>query len=257
MKRLKFLMVAFTLLMGISLTSCLNSSDSESSFDGYGYMRAKNYMGISWFEDLDGNKYYPTESSLATMKSNYGFDITESDLVLLYYKNVETANTAGKSIQLVGATSVDSYGTEMEETIEDMQVGNAPVVSLTPVDNYGNYRPSLYGAEMVILPISWKMENKVETLAQHTFRLVYVKEAQKDGTELVLYLQHDKGTDTKTDGNALRTKAYDIKNIMNAIKNSTGKYPAKVTIKAKVADDGETMPEAYTDYEIDAGSLNK
>ena len=34
MKQLKFLMVAFTLLMGVSFTSCLNDDAGESMYDG-------------------------------------------------------------------------------------------------------------------------------------------------------------------------------------------------------------------------------
>ena len=53
MKQLKFLMVAFTLLMGVSFTSCLNDDAGESMYDGIGYVRT--VMG-SYFIDLYGNK---------------------------------------------------------------------------------------------------------------------------------------------------------------------------------------------------------
>lgn len=49
MKQLKFLMVAFTLLMGVSFTSCLNDDAGESMYDGIGYVRT--VMG-SYFIDL-------------------------------------------------------------------------------------------------------------------------------------------------------------------------------------------------------------
>ena len=57
MKQLKFLMVAFTLLMGVSFTSCLNDDAGESMYDGIGYVRT--VMG-SYFVDLYGNTYHPT-----------------------------------------------------------------------------------------------------------------------------------------------------------------------------------------------------
>lgn len=44
MKQLKFLMVAFTLLMGVSFTSCLNDDAGESMYDGIGYVRT--VMGV-------------------------------------------------------------------------------------------------------------------------------------------------------------------------------------------------------------------
>lgn len=49
MKQLKFLMVAFTLLMGVSFTSCLNDDAGESMYDGIEYVRT--VMG-SYFIDL-------------------------------------------------------------------------------------------------------------------------------------------------------------------------------------------------------------
>lgn len=49
MKQLKFLMVAFTLLMGVSFTSCLNDDAGESMYDGIGYVRT--VMG-NYFVDL-------------------------------------------------------------------------------------------------------------------------------------------------------------------------------------------------------------
>ncbi len=46
----------------------------------------------------------------------------------------------------------------------------------------------------------WKMENKEEMLKQHTMELVYINdESNESSTELVFYLRHNKGTDTKTD----------------------------------------------------------
>lgn len=262
MKHLKFLMVAVTLLMGISLTSCLNSGDNESMWDGGGYFRTvHNYMGMSYFEDLAGNKYVPTESSLATMKANTGFDISTADLVFIYYKNVETAtsketaSTTSKSIQLVSAEAIDTYKYSDEET---SVVDNAPIVTLNPTDGYNTYKPVLYGAEVLILPLYWKMENKAETLKQHTFSLVpAATEIESGSTELVFYLRHNKGTDTKTETFAYRPKAYDIESLMNEFKTKTTRYPAKIIIKAKAATDGATMPETYTDYELDSSYLNK
>lgn len=52
MKQLKFLMVAFTLLMGVSFTSCLNDDAGESMYDGIGYVRT--VMG-SYFIDISSD----------------------------------------------------------------------------------------------------------------------------------------------------------------------------------------------------------
>ena len=80
MKQLKFLMVAFTLLMGVSFTSCLNDDAGESMYDGIGYVRT--VMG-SYFIDLYGNTYHPTMASVTEMEAQ-GFkkiyDVHREDL---------------------------------------------------------------------------------------------------------------------------------------------------------------------------------
>lgn len=223
MKQLKFLMVAFTLLMGVSLTSCLSDDAGESMYDGIGYVRT--VMG-TYFIDPNGNTYYPTSSSVVEMEAQ-GFKMSEANLAYIAFKYVEDtpttkadANTTPKTfrIKLVSAAAVDSYQTEEAASIEDMETmvpENAPIVTLEPTDNYGQtYKPWMYGTEMLVLPVSWKMENDVF---------------------------------------AVRNKAYDIENIMESFKAKNGSYPTTITIKAKTDVDGATLPESYTDYSI---SLN-
>ena len=80
MKQLKFLMVAFTLLMGVSFTSCLNDDAGESMYDGIGYVRT--VMG-SYFVDLYGNTYHPTMASVTEMEAQ-GFKILKSATIIQY-----------------------------------------------------------------------------------------------------------------------------------------------------------------------------
>ena len=162
MKQLKFLMVAFTLLMGVSLTSCLSDDAGESMYDGIGYVRT--IMG-TYFIDPNGNTYYPTSSSVVEMEAQ-GFKMSEADLAYIAFKYVEDtpttkadANTTPKTfrIKLVSAAAVDSYQTEEAASIEDMETmvpENAPIVTLEPTDNYGQtYKPWMYGTEMLVLPV--------------------------------------------------------------------------------------------------------
>lgn len=180
MKQLKFLMVAFTLLMGVSFTSCLNDDAGESMYDGIGYVRT--VMG-SYFVDLYGNTYHPTMASVTEMEAQ-GFKMSGTDLAQIAFKYVEdTPATKAEvvlllrriqdyRIKLVSAIAVDSYSTRYASSVEDMEAAipeTAPIVTLEPTDNYGQtYKPWMYGAEMLVLPISWKMENKEEMLKQHT-----------------------------------------------------------------------------------------
>jgi len=261
MKQLKFLMVAFTLLMGVSFTSCLNDDAGESMYDGIGYVRT--VMG-SYFVDLYGNTYHPTMASVTEMEAQ-GFKMSGTDLAQIAFKYVEdtpatkaeggTFTPQDYRIKLVSAIAVDSYSTRYASSVEDMEAipETAPIVTLEPTDNYGQtYKPWMYGAEMLVLPISWKMENKEEMLKQHTMELVYINdESNESSTELVFYLRHNKGTDTKTDVFAVRNKAYDVKPIMSDFKGKHGSYPTTIRIKAKTDMDGAKLPEKYTDYTIE------
>lgn len=263
MKQLKFLMVAFTLLMGVSFTSCLNDDAGESMYDGIGYVRT--VMG-SYFIDLYGNTYHPTMASVTEMEAQ-GFKMSGTDLAQIAFKYVEdtpatkaeggTFTPQDYRIKLVSAIAVDSYSTKHVSSVENMEMEaipeTAPIVTLEPTDNYGQtYKPWMYGAEMLVLPISWKMENKEEMLKQHTMELVYINdESNESSTELVFYLRHNKGTDTKTDVFAVRNKAYDVRQIMSDFKGKHGSYPTTIRIKAKTDMDGAKLPEKYTDYTIE------
>lgn len=266
MKQLKFLMVAFTLLMGVSFTSCLNDDAGESMYDGIGYVRT--VMG-SYFVDLYGNTYHPTMASVTEMEAQ-GFKMSGTDLAQLaqiafkYVEDTPATKAEGSTftpqdyrIKLVSAIAVDSYSTKHVSSVENMEMEaipeTAPIVTLEPTDNYGQtYKPWMYGAEMLVLPISWKMENKEEMLKQHTMELVYINdESNESSTELVFYLRHNKGTDTKTDVFAVRNKAYDVKQIMSDFKGKHGSYPTTIRIKAKTDMDGAKLPEKYTDYTIE------
>lgn len=268
MKQLNFLVVAFTLLIGISLTSCLGDSDEESAWDGGGMVRV---MYGSYFVDLEGNTYYPTTTSLTQMKEKYGYDITSADLSVIYFKYVENTNSTTKAtatnpqrytIQLVSAMAIESASTTIVNTIEEMEEyvpETASVVTLKPTDSYGQTSsPSLYGNQMLVLPIQWLQENKSETIAQHSFTLVYVSgETDDNATEMVVYLRHDKGTDTKRETSAVRVRAFDINYMLSSFKEKTGAYPTKLTIKARTssANSEETLPEDYSSFDVDCKIL--
>ena len=240
----------------------VNDDAGESMYDGIGYVRT--VMG-SYFVDLYGNTYHPTMASVTEMEAQ-GFKMSGTDLAQIAFKNVEdtpatkaeggTFTPQDYRIKLVSAIAVDSYSTKHVSSVENMEAEampeTAPIVTLESTDNYGQtYKPWMYGAEMLVLPISWKM-NKEEMLKQHTMELVYIEdESNESSTELVFYLRHNKGTDTKTDFFAVRNKAYDVKKIMSDFKEKHGSYPTTIRIKAKIDMDGAKLPEKYTDYTIE------
>ena len=132
MKQLKFLMVAFTLLMGVSFTSCLNDDAGESMYDGIGYVRT--VMG-SYFVDLYGNTYHPTMASVTEMEAQ-GFKMSGTDLAQIAFKYVEdtpatkaeggTFTPQDYRIKLVSAIAVDSYSTKHVSSVENMEAEAMP-----------------------------------------------------------------------------------------------------------------------------------
>lgn len=265
MKQMRFLMVALTLAMGLSLTSCL---DSDSDYTNVMYARAKSFMGLQWFEGPDGNRYYPTAASVAAMESSYGYDMSEADLSLVYYKLIEngehsssgddTTTKAGEGtttplefdIELTAAAAVDSKTAKTVQSVEEVEsysVNNAPIYSIKPLisDISGTRESSawFYGYEMMVIPVQWCMTNDVDKLTEHTFDLTYVQSDVLDTDTLTLYLTHDRGGDIEEPKDeetglawAARDKAFDVESILTDYNTKTGNYPKVVKVMMKQND---------------------
>ena len=269
MAKFKIWMVALTLIMGVSFTSCMNSDESESPYDGAGMFYVVNsYMG-SYFEDPAGNKLHPTSASVLAMETNYGFKMSETKLAVIYYKFVKeetgTAKTSTSTtpqsydIVLVSAAACDGpdlITTETQVEMEESVTENAPIVSLTPTVNtgytYQELKPAFYDKKTLVLPIAWRMENSSEKLAQHKFNLVYVtSDTENSATDLVLYLRHDRGTDEKTDVGTYTQDGYNIEEAIAHFAGVTGKEPKNVIIKSKNSETDSKIPEKYTEVTVE------
>lgn len=278
MKQIKFLVMALAMVMGLTMTSCLETDNGPQQFSGY--VKVVSFMGYSYFEDLAGNKYYPTSTSLADMKANMGFEMSTSHFVFLQYQLAETegANTkadsgeTGKqefSITLSYAVALDGPQPITVATAEELETA-APEVD--PIVSFGTENaflgtPFYYNTEYIYMPVVYnvkkagKNEKQEDVIKMHTINLAWVsEETAADATELVLYLRHDRDYEYNTDedGKVTDTKAqtlsygaYDIRSIMEAFRIKTGNYPEEVTVKVhETADYGmaDEMPEDYTTY---------
>lgn len=261
MKQLKFMMVALTLLMGLSLTSCLNSDDTSDN-TRQGLFRVKGYMGMNYFEDTAGNKLYPTSASLTSVESSSSFKMSSTNLAYIQYRMVETeastkAETTPESynITLSAAAALDGLTPIMAENTAEMESTvpeNAPIVTIG-MENTAFNVPFLYDKETLFLPIVFRQANNESVVEQHKMRLVCNREEIEAGdTELVLYLRHDRGTDEKTDVMNYAYQGFNITEIVNEFTNITGGEPAKVTLSVKETGTYATeMPAASTTYSAD------
>lgn len=269
MKQLKFLMVALTLLMGISFTSCLNSSESESAYDWGGFVLVKSTMGFTYFEDAAGNTMYPTTASVSQVEANGGIKISDSRLAFIYIKLVETEADKAKDAN-TGTTTPKKYdvnllsflpcnyntplvaATNLDMTA--MAPETAPVISLALSDGYIQWKPFLFNLDMVILPIAWRLE-KNESAIVNKHKLVLacsMEEVESGDKELVFYLRHDKGDDDKTTIAYSSFYGYNIVNAIEQFKAKAGAAPTKIIIKAhESGQNSNDIPNNYTEYSID------
>lgn len=265
MKQLKFLMIAFTFLMGISLTSCLESGDSESAYDWGGYVFVKGgSLGTVFFEDLAGNKLYPSIASITQIEAG-GFKVSDYGLAIIYIKLIDKEATPkadvpkSYEVNLVSFQGCQYNRSVVAQNKEEMEIiapETAPIVSLALNNGYGGQaKPFLLTKEVVLLPIAWKLEkNDKSIIEKHKLVLVSsMVEVESGSTDLVLYLRHDKGTDDKTDVTYADFYGYNISNAVEQFKMKAGNAPTKVIIKAHETgqNGGNEIPKNYTEYPLE------
>lgn len=137
-KRIKFLAVAVTLLIGISFTSCLNS-DNESSWDLVQLVTVKSSMGSVYLLGDDGITYYPTNPGVLKISSTDGSTkYFERALVTLKYVDEVTrgTTTGSRNVTIVGGSGVSVKSLcDKPDTIKT----TIPLVSLNAVGGVNGY----------------------------------------------------------------------------------------------------------------------
>lgn len=256
MKQLKFWMVAFTLLMGVSFTSCLDSGDRDYD-DVYGFVLVHGYMGYVTFEDAAGNTYTPTQVSLTQLETNNSLTISEYKMGVIRGKTIEpetgaktTTNTTFTLKAFYPLTYADAVVAQTKEEMDVVAPENSPVRTL----NFDS-QPWLFGNKNVLMiPISWRLQDDKEKFKLHKLALACALDEIEEGdTELVFYVRHDNGGDDKSDVYYADWYAYDIQYALGAFEAKTGKLPTKLVIKAHETGDYGTneMPSVYTDYTVE------
>lgn len=268
MKQLKFLMVALTLLMGISFTSCLNSDSDPYNYGG-GMVKVQNYMGLYSFKGENGVTITPTSASISALEAN-GFKMSEmSDKVAqIYYRwdptqvNIPADEKDIKGVELYSIESLDNTvaiveqkGVATNDSIS--KSNNAAIISL-------GYAPKFfYDDYTLLLPINYYITNK-----RHFLTLVYYPN-EDNGTTLRLYLGHNSNGDSTSNSSTSYTltantggyyglglfyKVYDLRKVFERYKRETSTFenPTTIEIVTKVnsyslkLDDPQTEEKVYT-----------
>ena len=275
MKQLKFLMVALTLLMGISFTSCLNS-DSDPYNYGRGMVKVQNYMGLYSFKGENGVTITPTSASISALEAN-GFKMSEmSDKVAqIYYRwdptqvNIPADEKDIKGVELYSIESLDNTvaiveqkGVATNDSIS--KSNNAAIISLGYNAGGIEYTPKFfYDDYTLLLPINYYITNK-----RHFLTLVYYPN-EDNGTTLRLYLGHNSNGDSTSNSSTSYTltantggyyglglfyKVYDLRKVFERYKRETSTFenPTTIEIVTKVnsyslkLDDPQTEEKVYT-----------
>lgn len=251
MKQLKFLMIAFTLLMGFSLTSCLNSnSDSLPQVGGFVKVNDLSFFGTE-FVYVDGvTKIYPTVASLSSMEGNMGFKASSTNIAFVQGTYDETVNPNPienkefKDVNLSYAISLDAKILATERGADNDSVNGAPIIDIdnSKLISVGGetHKPwFFYDKTTLMLPINYYLYKA----GAHKFTLIYYPADNNSvDTTLKLYLRHYNADDKSTSANSMNNSgempfiyyyAYDLTSIFGSYARATGisEYPSSITIE--------------------------
>lgn len=247
MKQFKFLMVAFTLLMGVSLTSCLNSDSNYTPTVG-GFVKIGTY-GTS-FTMVDGlTKIDPTLASLTQVESNMGFKYLSTNIAYVLGSYDETLNPDPigdkeyKSVGLTYAVSLDDKVVITERGASNDSINKAPIIDIDNSEKVGSgkemHKPwFFYDKTTLILPINYYLYKA----GAHKFTLVYYpSENSSSNKTLKLYLRHYNADDKSTSANSLNNSnlpsiyyyAYDLTSVFSRYSMAVGssEFPSSITIE--------------------------
>lgn len=234
MKQMKFFLVALmTVVMGMTVTSCLKGDDNPVR-QARTIVKA-DYMGSS-FTDAYGMKYTPVTPQALSGRIymiTYQFD---SSLI--------NANTKSIEITLLDAPScLDGLN-----VLSSVQEPNCPIYGFSTQGDI----PFFFDKTTLVIPFYYWVKNvnsgtEAEAeIAKHKFYLCYDRSAiTEDATDLELTLTH-----VLDDENLTRQtftgvyKAYDIASAINDFTSITGSKPTKVVLNAKTNAASNTLDGA-------------
>lgn len=261
MKQLKFLMIAFTLLMGISLTSCLNSESDPYSYGG-GYAKVRSYLGMGISFTSDDVTITPTTASVSSLLAQ-GVDVSKmtGHVVYISYRWDPTVTEISnpkdiKNVELMAVLDLNNT-TEVvyEKGAANDSVNNAAIIKLG-ISESSEIKPSFFDKTTLLLPVNYFMYNAI-----HYLTLVYYP--NEDDTTLKLYLHHNAKKDETSNTTSYNyaqqgylgffNKAYDLSKIIDEYMRTTNAvYPTTVEIITKEnsytykLDDAQTAEKTYT-----------
>lgn len=269
MKHLQLMMVALFMLMGVSLTSCLNSES-----DPYNYRSAMvkvQSVGLyTYFRTTDDVVITPTAESIAALEQEGKLEISKlnNKIANIGYRwdpAVVDVPSDAKNISDVDLYFIESLDAPAEivnvKGESKDSIADAAVIELTCNPSGYEYKPYFFDETTLILPVNYFMEKTV-----HTLRLLYYKGEAMNAGSLRLYLRHNANNDliynnaTSYEVSAYYGylsffyKAYDLSAIFYQYQMDSGafEYPTQIDIVYEAnpyswdLDDAQTETKTYT-----------
>ena len=191
MAKLKIWMVALTLIMGVSLTSCINGDDNTIQ-PVYGPILLKSTFPYQ-FQAEGSDVVFEANSATITGLSDNAYP---GDMVYLnaqYDTSTQAVDENTKKI-IVTVTSAEKLNENTYISQEDVSY-NRSVLSTSELG--ANYSPALYSKNWLIFPIAFYIEKlEMASALKHSFYLVYDAEHEDNNeTTMVLRLRHQSNDD--------------------------------------------------------------
>lgn len=273
MKKLNLLTLICALVMGLSLTSCLDSGDSGTTVDDSRVVYVRNYLGQVFFVDVYGVRFYPSAESLNKIKQNApDLELSDYKMMSIYFNYVveEDATTTKQTgsyvtppsyeVDLVVISTIEVPNVISVQSTADLAAyETAPIMPLEQNYAYNTTAPQQLDEKTVLASVGFYLTNDADKLKSHKFQLVYVKdEITASSKDLVVYVCHDRGDDDKSEAWLTTTYGLDMQAALKEFRNVTGNDPEKIIIRAKTSNSATTtLPSEYSEYNVDSQTFEE
>lgn len=252
MKQLKFLMAALTLLMGISLTSCLGESDPTVSGVTFGKI-------VESFPKIIIET--PSGVNFNALNTAADLNMYSGDYVYFQYSYDSDTQKIDQNTKSIDATITIlekmTYSSSIVATDNGETYESATVLQIGDGANMNNSAQFMfYDKTKLILPLIFLLkEASTESLNKHNFSLVYNGSEVKSGdSEIVFYLRHN-STETEAKKGVLSYKIFDISRALEQFTATAGRNPTSYVIYANETKDNtsdalEDKKDELTKYTV-------
>lgn len=193
MKQMKFLAIAFTLLMSVAFTSCMDSGTNSNPQGAAIVEVVDSYMGFTTMKTGDIT-FNPTSASLATVGTTNGFKPSSTDIAYILYEydpessdNANFETTKKLTIDLKFAISLDATSHVTEAGSSRDSVSTAPIIEIAKNAVATDQEFHIMNNRYLTAGINYYLSGS----KMHTFTLVcHPEEITADAEDLKVYLRH-------------------------------------------------------------------